>query len=88
MPIDNMICGTIEKPDNRTKYRHSPITRADGTIDHYCYMQMISMDNSAIDHAIKKLTHAGKRGEKSRVQDWKEAIMSIESAIEIEEKNA
>ena len=45
---------------------------------------MDTIGNPAMQHAIKKMLVPGKRGVKGTVQDMKEAIQSIERAIELE----
>lgn len=45
-----------------------------------------SIGNPALEHAIKKLLMPGQRGQKSRLQDMREARRSIDRAIEMEER--
>jgi len=56
-----------------------------GLSDIYNILHAYKTENSAIDHAIKKLLCAGLRnGGKSKTQDYQEAIESIKRAIELE----
>jgi hypothetical protein len=54
------------------------------TIDVYDVLNAFNVQNPAIQHAIKKLLKGGERGVKSKVQDYTEAIESINRAIELE----
>lgn len=65
------------------KYRFTPVTYEDGTMDHYCYMRSIGGLDSEVDHAVKKLTFAGKRGSKDKLRDLEEALKSVKKAIEL-----
>jgi hypothetical protein len=53
-------------------------------IDVYDVLKAFNVRNPAIQHAIKKLLKGGERGVKSKVQDYTEAIESINRAIELE----
>lgn len=53
-------------------------------IDVYDVLKAFNVNNPAIQHAIKKLLKGGERGVKSKVQDYEEAIKSINRAIELE----
>jgi hypothetical protein len=50
-------------------------------VDVYRVLDAFKTDSAAIDHAIKKLLCAGLRGNKNRLQDYKEAIRSIDEAV-------
>jgi len=56
------------------------------TIDVYDVLVAFGVNNPATAHAVKKLLASGQRGYKDVIQDLKEAIQSIERAIEIESK--
>lgn len=62
----------------------------DGTyifhVDIYDVLQAWEVTNPAIQHAIKKLLQPGQRGHKTREQDLREALVSVERAIELEAK--
>lgn len=53
-------------------------------VDVYDVLNAFKTGSSAVDHAVKKLLAPGERGVKPREQDLKEAVASIERAIEIE----
>ena len=53
-------------------------------IDVYDVLTAYEVSNPASQHAIKKMLKAGQRGTKSFKQDLKEAIQSLERAIELE----
>lgn len=53
-------------------------------VDVYDVLNAFKTGSAAVDHAVKKLLAPGQRGVKPREQDLKEAIASIERAIEIE----
>lgn len=58
-------------------------------IDVYRVLERFGVTNQAIGHAIKKLLVAGGRGAgKGLVQDFKEAVDSINRAIQIIEEDA
>lgn len=71
-----------EKKPNKYK-RKVPKTE----IDVYDILKAFNVVNPATQHAIKKLLCAGDRGYKDKVQDLKEALASIERAIELENSN-
>lgn len=50
-------------------------------VDVYRVLDAFKTDSAAIDHAIKKLLCAGIRGNKDKVQDYLEAIRSIDEAL-------
>lgn len=58
------------------------------SIDVYDVLTAFNVTNPATAHAIKKLLMPGNRGHKSTEQDLKEALDSIDRAIEIEVQNA
>lgn len=51
------------------------------TVDVYRVLNAFPTGSPEIDHALKKLLAAGKRGAKDELQDLKEAVMSIEARI-------
>jgi hypothetical protein len=50
-------------------------------VDVYRVLNAFPTGSPEIDHALKKLLAAGKRGEKDELQDLREAIQSIEARI-------
>lgn len=54
-----------------------------GKIDIYRLTDLFEVKRKPIDHAIKKLVCAGKRGAKDEIKDYEEAIDSINRAIEM-----
>lgn len=77
----------MEETDLGNKY-HRYIQGLDGEyigiVDVYCVLDAYDISNSAIQHAVKKLLCAGLRGHKDRIQDLKEAIVSVERALTLE----
>lgn len=55
------------------------------SVDVYDILQAYEVTNPAVQHAIKKMLCAGKRGYKGDIKDIKEAISSLERAVELEE---
>lgn len=54
-------------------------------IDVYDVLTLFDVTNPAIQHAIKKLLCPGQRTQaKDKIQDLREAILSIERALEME----
>jgi len=49
-------------------------------------MALFNVTDQAVGHAIKKLLVAGNRGHKDKLKDYREAVGSIERAIEIAEE--
>jgi len=68
------------------KYRR--YVRPDVFIDVYDVLDVFEVSNPAVAHAVKKLLAPGKRGFKSTIDDLKEAVVSINRGIELEEQNA
>ena len=52
-------------------------------LDVYDVLKAFDITCPAVQHAVKKLLKAGKRGYKDKVQDLDEAILSIERAKEL-----
>lgn len=52
-------------------------------VDVYRILSIFEVVHPAIQHAIKKLLVAGKRGAKDTRKDWSEAVVSINRAIEM-----
>jgi hypothetical protein len=71
----------ISKINTKNKYQ---VNCKEITIDVYDVLNAFNVQNPAIQHAIKKLLKGGERGVKSKVQDYTEAIESINRAIELE----
>lgn len=53
------------------------------TIDVYRVLQLFGVTDQAVGHAVKKLLCSGKRGAKDEAKDLREAIDSINRALEI-----
>lgn len=80
------MCGApldVEKKTHNKYKRKVPSAE----IDVYDILKAFNVVNPATQHAIKKLLCAGSRGYKDKVQDLKEALTSIERAIELESDN-
>lgn len=56
-----------------------------GYIDVYDVLKAFNVTDQALGHAIKKLLVPGGRGHKTRMEDLKDAIASIQRAMEISE---
>lgn len=56
-------------------------------LDVYDILHAYQRNNPADQHAIKKMLMPGQRGVKDAIQDRREAIQSLERAIELEECN-
>ena len=80
------------KIDNNNKYSRKIKTVAFDAMDYDVYVDVydvltaFGVTNHALAHALKKMLAPGKRGVKDSIQDMKEAIQSIERAIQIEGK--
>ena len=57
------------------------------TIDVYDVLHAYNVTNPATQHAIKKLLQPGNRGHKDTLTDMREALASIQRAIQIEEQS-
>lgn len=73
-----------QTPANAEKFPHYFHKVAATHIDVYWVLDRFNTGSAAIDHAVKKLLAPGQRGAKSRTKDLREAIASIERAIELE----
>lgn len=85
---------TEPKEGPPSKYHVRNIWKDQEYIDFYMYYDQLKVGqphqvgDSSIEHAMKKLSAAGMRsGGKSKVQDLKEAIWSLNNAIEMIEKS-
>lgn len=80
---------TVEH-DKKNKYSRKIKTISLGNVDHAIYVDVydvltaFEVVNPAMAHAVKKMLAPGQRGAKDTIQDMKEAIQSIERAIELE----
>ena len=68
---------------NKSKY-HREI-KSGVFVDVYNVLMAFGVTNPAMQHALKKMLAPGQRGVKDTIQDMKEAIQSIERAIELEQ---
>lgn len=68
---------------NKSKY-HREI-KSGVFVDTYDVLMAFEVTNPAMQHALKKMLAPGQRGVKDTIQDMKEAIQSIERAIELEQ---
>lgn len=73
-----------ELENNKSKY-HREIKKG-VLVDVYDVLSAFEVINPAMQHALKKMLAPGKRGAKDAIQDMKEAIQSIERAIELEQE--
>jgi len=73
-----------ELEHNKSKY-HREIKKG-VLVDVYDILSAFEVVNPAMQHALKKMLAPGKRGAKDTIQDMKEAIQSIERAIELEQE--
>ena len=64
--------------------RHVPST----TIDIYDVLKAWGVTCPATQHAIKKLLQPGERGHKDKLTDLREALASVERAIQMAESSA
>lgn len=71
-----------ELENNKSKY-HREIKKG-VFVDVYDVLSAFEVVNPAMQHGLKKMLAPGKRGVKDTIQDMKEAIQSIERAIELE----
>ena len=67
----------------KTKYSHYYKPCPYDHIDVYRVIELFGVTDPCVQHAIKKLLTGGKRGTKGVVTDWKEAIATLERAIEM-----
>lgn len=67
-----------------SKYDRLIKLKPDGTVDVYRVLLAFEVTCPARQHAIKKLLCAGIRGKGDTMQDLREALESIEAAIELE----
>ena len=56
------------------------------TIDIYDVLKAYQVTCPATQHAIKKLLQPGERGHKDKLTDLREALASVERAIQMEEQ--
>lgn len=79
----------MSDPNPEPNKYHIPVWSMSGdcgiVIDCYEICRACEVRCPAVQHAVKKLLYAGKRGAKSRLQDLQEAKAAIERAIEMEE---
>ena len=80
----------VVEHDKKNKYSRKIKTISLGNVDHAIYADVydvltaFEVVNPAMAHAVKKMLAPGQRGAKGTIQDMKEAVESIERAIELE----
>ena len=68
---------------DKRKYRFTPKTYQDGTLDHYRLMESLPARLPPdLEHAAKKLLFPGQRGAKDELQDLREVIKSVQVYID------
>lgn len=84
------LTGDPEQPTAPASKYHRTITQTIGddvgreiVVDVYDVLTAFAVTCPAIQHAVKKLLCPGLRGQKSAVQDLREAVVSIERAIQL-----
>jgi len=78
----------IERHKDVNPY-HRTLHSIDGhkvVTDVYRVLDAFDTGSAEIDHAVKKLLCGGLRGSKGKLQDYSEAIKSIEAAIKLAEQ--
>ena len=78
----------IERHKDVNPY-HRTLHSIDGhkvVADVYRVLDAFDTGSAEIDHAVKKLLCGGLRGSKGKLQDYSEAIKSIEAAIKLAEQ--
>ena len=56
-------------------------------LDIYRILKLYEVSDPCLQHAIKKLLCAGKRGVKNQTQDINEAILSLQRLLEMQEED-
>ena len=80
----------VVEHDKKNKYSRKIKTISLGNADHAIYADVydvltaFEVVNPAMAHAVKKMLAPGQRGAKGTIQDMREAVESIERAIELE----
>ena len=80
----------VVEHDKKNKYSRKIKTISLGNVDHAIYADVydvltaFEVVNPAMAHAVKKMLAPGQRGAKGTIQDMREAVESIERAIELE----
>lgn len=71
-----------------TRYQHyfRDVSHLEG-LDIYRILALYEVTDPAIQHAVKKLLCAGSRGVKDRERDYREAVDSINRALEMIEED-
>lgn len=82
-PEEDEAWQAMDEKQKRSKY-HVQI-RPGVYVDVYDVLHAFGVTNPGDQHAIKKMLMPGKRGHKDAIQDRREAIQSLERAIELEE---
>jgi hypothetical protein len=72
---------------NEKEYPHyfKRVPKTDSHVDVYWVLAAWEVNSAPIAHAVKKLLCAGQRGSKDRTKDLKEAMQSIQRALELEQ---
>jgi hypothetical protein len=73
------------QPKQRKKFPHyyKEIPKGVTHVDVYWVVEAWGVSNP-VGHAVKKLLAAGQRGSKAREKDLREAIVSVQRALELE----
>lgn len=89
MQIENSLkLETTLKVDEPMAFSHyKKDVRHLSMIDVYRVLELFNVTDQAIGHAVKKLLCAGVRGGKDREQDYREAVASINRALQMIAEN-
>ncbi len=80
---------TQEVDDTRKNYPHYHKDVAHlKYIDVYRVLELFNVTNPAVQHAIKKLLVPGRRGAKDLEKDLREAVVSINRALQMIEEDS
>lgn len=97
--LDKCLCSLVEVRDAKdTSTEQAPVARQFGHyfkdvrhlhgLDVYRVLSLFEVTDPALQHAVKKLLCTGKRGAKDQETDLKEAIASVERALEMRKEDA
>lgn len=67
---------------------HKRVPAGAKTVDVYRLLTMIEVTDPCLQHALKKVLAAGKRGAKDPAQDVKEAIVTLQRYLEMRQEEA
>lgn len=85
--LHSIVDSVVEEFEKKHSHYHKDVSHLE-SIDVYRVLDLFEVTDPCIQHAIKKLICAGKRGVKDIEKDYREAIDSVNRALQMIEEDS